>query len=151
MLGGHLASVVCEKGRVHLFGAVRCGVPWRASGTGGAPCATSALHAPASELGLPPCTVRRLGACHLNLPHHEPARHNEDVRDMGGVGDVEGVHDVVVGVDVKGLLELGEASGGAEEGLNLDAELLLLIPSVDTRRRRPGGTLRPSEVYPPLA
>ena len=51
------------------------------------------------------------GTCHLNLPHHEPARHNEDVRDVGGVGDVKAVHVVVdvdhcrQGVDVEEVLE----------------------------------------------
>ena len=44
------------------------------------------------------CDVAPHDTGHLNLPHPEPARHNQDVRDMGGVGDVKAVH-VVVDVD----------------------------------------------------
>ena len=36
--------------------------------------------------------VGRLGTGHLDLPHHEPTRHDEDVHDVGGVRDVKGVH-----------------------------------------------------------
>ena len=54
--------------------------------------------------------VGRLGAGHLDLPHHEPACHNEDVHDVGilnveGVRVVVGVYDVGQGLDVEGLLE----------------------------------------------
>ena len=64
--------------------------------------------------------VGRLGAGHLDLPHHEPACHDEDVHDVGGALDVEGVHvvvsvdDVGQGVDIKGFFESSgnEAAGG---------------------------------------